>query len=230
MTKTGKIFSILKALLIAALIFSAGYIAFAVPEAAEALMPVVSTIKLEPCEYKPFVTANGTIVKRDGVFFAVVAVNEADISQVEFGRTAQLSGAAFPEGGYIGKVSGIADAAYTVPLSSLSASETVVDVTVIIEEGDTSKLRSGYSVTAKLKTGEERILNMLPYSAIRQDDRGEYVYVLNSSTAVRRDIVTGMEMSDKTEVVSGVEDSERIIASPESVSDGGRVRVKTENE
>lgn len=226
MTKTRKFFSILKTFLIAALIFSAGYIAFAVPEAAEALMPVVSTVKLEPCEYKPFVTAKGTIVRQDGAFFAVVAVNEADISQVEMGQTVQLSGAAFPEGGYMGKVSGIADTAYTVPVST--ASETVVEVTVLIEEGDTSQLRAGYSVTAKLKTGEERILNMLPYSAIRQDENGEYVYVLSSSIAVRRDIVTGMEMSDKTEIVSGIGDSERVIASPEAVSDGGRVRVKEE--
>lgn len=226
MTKTKKLFRVLKTLLIAALIFSAGYIAFAVPEAAESFMPVVSTVKLELCEYRPFVTAKGTIVKRDGVFFAVVAVNEADISKVETGQTVQLSGAAFPDGSYIGKVSGISDSAYTMPMSSLAASETVVDVTVLIEEGDTSRLRSGYSVTAQVKTGEERILNMLPYSVIRQDDEGEYVYVLNQSTAVRRDIVTGMEMSDKTEVVSGVEDSDRIIDSPEAVYDGGRVRVK----
>ena len=226
MTKKRKIFSILKTVLITALIFSAGYIALAVPEAADTLMPVVSTVKLEPCEYKPFVTAKGTIVKQDGVFFAVVAVNEADISQVEPGQAAQLSGAAFPNGGYSGTVSMISDNAYTVPLNSLSASETVVDVTVLIEEGDTSRLRSGYSVTAQLKTGEERILNMLPYSAIQQDDKGEYVYVLNSSTAVRRDIVTGMELADKTEVVSGVENSEKVIITPDNVYDGGKVRVK----
>ena len=138
----------------------------------------------------------------------------------------QLSGAAFPDGGYTGRVIGIGESAYTLPLSTLTASETVVDVTVFIEEGDTSKLRSGYSVTAKLKTEEERVVNMLPYSVIRQDEAGEYVFVVEESVAVRKDIVTGLEMSDKTEVVSGVEEGDRVIDKPEAVSDGGRVRVK----
>ncbi len=218
MAKSKKIFSILKTVLIAALIFSAGYIAFAVPEAAETFMPVVRTIGLEACEYKPYVTAKGSIVRRGEQFCAVVAVNEADIARVETGQSVILSGAAFPDGS-------ISDTAYTSALSSVSAPETVVDVVVLIEEGDTSKLRVGYSVTAQLKTGEERMLNMLPYSAICQDDKGEYVYILKDNTAVRRDIVTGMELSDKTEIVSGVNATDKVLSSPELVYDGGRVRV-----
>ncbi len=225
MTKGRKIFSILKTVLISALIFSAAYIAFAVPEAAETFMPVVGTIGLEACEYKPYVTAKGAIVKKGEQFCAVVAVNEADISLVETGQSVILSGAAFPDGSYSGTVNSISDTAYTSALSSVSAPETVVDVVVFIDEGDTSKLRTGYSVTAQLKTGEERTLNMLPYSAICQDDRGEYVYVLKNNTAVRRDIVTGMELSDKTEIISGVTAEDRVLSSPKLVYDGGRVRV-----
>lgn len=227
MAKSKKIFSILKTVLIAALIFSAGYIAFAVPEAAETFMPVVRTIGLEACEYKPYVTAKGGIVRRGEQFCAVVAVNEADIARVETGQSVILSGAAFPDGSYSGTVSSISDTAYTSALSSVSAPETVVDVVVLIEEGDTSKLRVGYSVTAQLKTGEERMLNMLPYSAICQDDKGEYVYILKDNTAVRRDIVTGVELSDKTEIVSGVTAADKVLSSPELVYDGGRVRVNS---
>ena len=225
MEKNKKAVGILKTVIIAVLMFSAGYIAFAVPEAAETFMPVVSAIRVEPCEYKPYVTAKGIIVKKGDAFFAVAAVNEADISQVETGQRAELSGAAFPDGNYFGSVSNIADTAYISSVSALSAAETVVDVTVLIEEGDTAKLRSGYSVTVLLKTGEERVLNMLPYSAICQDDKGEYVYVLRDNTAVRRDIVTGMELSDKTEIVSGVNETDLVLTDPDLVYDGGRVRV-----
>lgn len=227
MTKSKKIFSILKTVLISALIFSAGYIAFAVPEAAETFMPVVGTIGLEACEYKPYVTAKGAIVKKGEQFCAVVAVNEADISKVETGQSVILSGAAFPDGSYSGTVSSISDTAYTSALNSVYAPETVVDVVVLIEEGDTSKLRAGYSVTAQLRTGEEKMLNMLPYSVICQDDKGEYVYVLKDNTAVRRNIVTGMELSDKTEIISGVTVSDKVLSSPKLVYDGGRVRVSS---
>ncbi|MCM1054600.1 MAG: efflux RND transporter periplasmic adaptor subunit [Bacteroides sp.] len=225
MNRKKKVYSVLKTFIIMALMFSAGYIAFAVPEAAETFMPIVETIRVEPCEYKPYVSARGTIVKRGESFFAVAAVNEADISQVETGQSVILSGAAFPDGSYFGSVSNISDTAYISSLSALSAPETVVDVTVAIESGDTSELRSGYSVTVQLKTGEERILNMLPYSAVCQDDKGEFVYVLSGSTAVRQDIVTGMEMSDKTEIVSGISEEDLVLSEPELVYDGGRVRT-----
>lgn len=225
MKRNKKMLGILKTLIIAVLMFSAGYIAFAVPQAAETFMPIVGTVRMEACEYKPYVSAKGIIVKQDGAYLAVAAVNESDIALVEIGQEASLSGAAFPDDSYFGRVGSISDTAYTSPVSALTAAETVVDVTVVIDEGDVSKLRSGYSVTVQLKTGEERILNMLPYSAVCQDDKGEYVYVLRDNTAVRRDIVTGLELSDKTEIVSGISETDLVLTDPDLVYDGSRVRV-----
>lgn len=223
-TKITKWVSVLKTTLIALLLFSAGYIAFAVPQAAEKLMPAVKAVKAEQCEYKPSVTAKGKILKNEGGCFAVVAVNEADISKIREGQSVQLTGAAFPDGAYFGNVSSISDTAYTIA-SVGSAAETVVDVTVRIEGEDTSLLRSGYSVTAQLKTGDERVLTTLPYSAVCQDEKGEYVYILKNGTAARRDIITGMELSDRTEILSGVEEGDVVLEETDGVSDGGRVRV-----
>lgn len=223
-TRLAKGISILKVLLIAVLIFSAGYIAFAVPESVKSFLPAVKTVRAERCEYKPFITAKGRIVKGDEGCFAVVAVNEADISKVERGQSVQLSGAALPDGVYCGSVSGISDTAYTLTLGT-AAAETVVDVTVMIDMGDTSLLRSGYSVTAQLKTGDERILTTLPYTAVYQDDKGEFVYILKNGTAARRDIVTGMELSDRTEILSGIDEGDIVLEEAEGVSDGGRVRA-----
>ncbi len=215
---------LLKIIIIAALAFSAGYVAFVVPDAVESFMPAVDTIKAESLEYKPTVSAKGAIVSRGEQWMAVVAVNEGDISAVEIGQSVQLSGAALPDGIYRGSVISIADTAYTQ--QTAAAPEIVVDVTVEIEEGDFSMLRSGYSVTAQLKTGEERFVKMLPYSVIRQDEKGEYVYILQNGSSVRRDIVTGIELADKTEVVSGIFEGDMIICDPEAVSDGGKVRLK----
>ena len=51
------------------------------------------------------------------------------------------------------------------------------------------------------------------------------MYILKDNTAVRRDIVTGMGLSGKTENVLGGKATDKVLSSPELVYDGGRVRV-----
>ena len=218
---------ILKILLIAALLFSAGYIAFQVPAAAESLLPFSRTIRAERYTYSPTVTARGTIIKSGEEWLAVVAVNEGDIPLVEAGQFARLSGAALPDDEFSGSVSLVGDTAYTSALSAVSIPVTVVDVTISIDGGDPSLLRSGYSVTAQLTTGDQRTVNMLPYSVIAQDEQGEYVYVLEKGVAVRRQIVTGIELSDRTEIVEGVTETDVVLTNPESLFEGARVRTNT---
>lgn len=216
---------ILKILIIAALLFSAAYIAFQVPAAAESLLPFSRAIRAERYTYSPTVSARGTIIKSGEEWLAVVAVNEGDIPSVEAGQPVQLSGAALPDGEFFGKVSFVSDTAYTSALSSFSIPVTVVDVTISIEGGDPTLLRSGYSVTAQLTTGDQRTVNMLPYSVIAQDEEGEYVYVLEKGVAVRRRIVTGIELSDRTEIVTGVTETDVVLTNPESLFEGARVRT-----
>lgn len=218
-----KRFPLLRTLIIAALALSAGYIAFVVPREAESIIPTAEAVAAEYSDYSPTVSAKGALIKQGEQWLAVVAVSEADISEVEIGQRAELSGAALPDGVYSGKISAVADTAYT--LQSGSTPEIVVDVTVTVEEGDVSLLRSGYSVTAQLITGEEREVIMLPYSVICQDDEGEYVYVLDNGSAVRRNIVTGIELSDRTEIVSGLSGRDLVLSNPEEIEDGERVRI-----
>ena len=226
MKKTNKkVFPIIKTAVIAALAGAAGYIAFAVPDTVQSMVPTAETVSAETCEYCPTVTAKGTIIKQGERWLAVVAVNEADISLIEEGQTAFLNGAALAEGKYSGSVINIGDTAYTTPVSSSAIPETVVDVTISIEKGSFGELRSGYSVTAQLKTGEERMLTMLPYTAIGQDDKGEYVYILENGISVRKDIVTGIELSDKTEIVSGISAEDRVLTYPENVLENSYYRV-----
>lgn len=216
-------FPILRTLIIAALALSAGYIAFVVPRTAENAIPTVEAVAAEYSDYNPTVSAKGALIKQGDEWLAVVAVNEADVSEVEIGQRAELSGAAFPDGVYSGKIIAVADTAYT--MQSGGAPEIVVDVTVTVDKGDVSLLRSGYSVTAQLITGDGREVIMLPYSVICQDDAGEYVYVLNNGAAVRRNIVTGIELPDRTEIVSGLSGEDLVLSDPREIEDGERVRV-----
>ena len=226
-TKKRKNLSLLKIAIIAALGGAAGYMAFAVPEAVQSMVPVVETVSAEICQYRPTVTAKGTIVKKEEGWLAVVAVNEADISLIEKGQAVQLSGAALVEGEYSGRVTGMGENAYTLTTNTAALPETVVDVTVAIEKGDTGMLRAGYSVTAQLITGDERTLTMLPYTAIAQDETSEYVYVLEKGLSVRRNIETGIELSDKTEILSGITAEDRVLIYPEQVTENNYYRHKS---
>lgn len=189
------------------------------PTAVESFMPRVETVRLLAQSCIPSVQASGTIQKHNEEWLAVVAVNEYDINQVQTGQEVELRGAAFPSGKYIGRVREISDTARQVPV--MTSTETVIDVTVSISNGD--DLRSGYTTEARIKTGEERTAYLLPYSAICQDEKGEYVYVLEHGKACRRDIVTGEELPDGAEIISGVAKDDSVIAEPENVHNGAYV-------
>ncbi|MCM1299911.1 MAG: efflux RND transporter periplasmic adaptor subunit [[Eubacterium] siraeum] len=215
---------ILKTLLILALMLTALYTAFVLPRDAESSIPAAAVFSPESQSYSPLVTAKGSITKKGGDWLAVVAVSEADISSVEIGQRVSVSGAALSEGEYTGEVTEIADNAY-VSSAYGSTAQTVVDVTVKISGGDLSKLKTGYTATVKVQTGDDQTLDFLPYTAIQQDERGEYVYVLKNNTAVRRDIVTGIELTDKTQIISGIEKGDLVLDNPSEIKEGERVRV-----
>jgi HlyD family secretion protein len=105
--------------------------------------------------------------------------------------------------------------------------ETVVEVTLKIDNPD-GELRPGYTARADIKTDETKSIHIVPYSAILQDDVGEYVYVLFGNTALRRDILTGVELADGAQVLAGLREDDEIIATPESITEDMLVAVNNE--
>lgn len=150
------------------------------------------------------------------------AVSENDISDVFVGQTAIVSGAGFNGTVYRGEVSEIYPTARKRYTGTVL--ETVVDVIISLDNSD-GELRSGYTATASIQLDEPHNICILPYSAICQDDNGEYVYVCVNGEAVRRDIKTGAELPDGAEVVSGISPADRVILSPEGISSNSLVKV-----
>lgn len=215
---------VLKILIIAVFAFTAFYMAFVLPSSVESSVPVVKTLSPENQSYSPLVTAKGSIAKVGDEWIAVVAVSESDISAVEIGQPVTVSGAALKEGEYSGEVEAIADNAYVSTIHG-STPQTVVDITVKINRGDLSKLKTGYTATVKVQTGDNQNLCFLPYTAIEQDEKGEYVYVLKDGIAVRRDIVTGIELTDKTQVISGIDYTDKVLDNPTLIKEGEKVKI-----
>jgi multidrug efflux pump subunit AcrA (membrane-fusion protein) len=227
---------------IIAVILIAGWIAvFRIPDAVESFLPVVETITMTPTEYSETVSGAGIIVRGDAVggystdWFVTIAVGESDIRRVKLGQSASLSGAAFDDGIYTATVFDIAEVAGEHQGHLIR--ETVVEVTLKIDNPHTvainghsgtsgesgGVLRPGYSARADIKTDEPRTIHIIPYSTVMQDDIGEYVFVLSGNSAVRRDILTGIELASGVQVLLGLREYDRIIANPSQVGDNGLV-------
>lgn len=150
------------------------------------------------------------------------AISELDIAEIAVGQSVRFYLAAYPDEVFFGKVSAISQAARSQYNGAVL--ETVVDVTVTPDAPD-ERLKSGLSAEVEIQLSEPRSICVLPYSAIAQDDTGEYVYVYENGRAVRRDVFTGAEFADGTEIKKGVSANDVIFENPQEIADRNYIRV-----
>ena len=170
------------------------------------------------------VEAGGSIAAIAGTDTLVLnsAVSELNISRISPGQQVEFTLSAYPDKVFTGTVAKIATAARSQ--YSGAVLETVVDVMIAPDSSD-SRLRPGLTADVSFRLSDPRRICVLPYEAIGQDDAGDYIYVFEDNSAVRRRIFTGAEFSDGTEIVKGASAGERVLLDPESVSAGHWVRV-----
>jgi hypothetical protein len=183
-----------------------------------------------PAEYHQIVSGSGVVSRCElnpDNWLATVSVGERDIRRVSIGQSATLSGAAFEDGIYTATVYDIGMLAIT--RRGDFGSETVIEVVLTISNPDDERgvLRVGNSIRADIQTGDTEHIFIVPYSAIMQDDIGEYVYVLSGHSVARRDILTGAELSAGAQVLAGLSACDQIIATPESVNAGQLAALET---
>lgn len=150
------------------------------------------------------------------------AISELDIAKVAVGQNVRFNLAAYPDEVFFGTVSAISQAARSQYNGAVL--ETVVDVTITPDDPD-ERLKSGLSAEVEIQLSEPRSICVLPYSAIAQDDTGEYVYVYENGRAVRRDVFTGAEFADGTEVKTGVSANDIVFQDPQEIADRSYIRV-----
>ncbi len=150
------------------------------------------------------------------------AISELDIAKVAVGQDACFYLAAYPDDVFFGKVTAIAQSARSQYNGAVL--ETVVDVTITPDDPD-ERLKSGLSAEVEIRLSAPRKICVLPYSAIGQDDAGEYVYVYENGKAIRRDIFTGAEFADGTEIKKGVSASDIVFRDPQEIANRNFIRV-----
>ena len=164
------------------------------------------------------------VIARDESIAVTAAVSELDISKLSIGQPAYFELSAYPDEKIFGTVSEISETARDQ--YSGTVLETVVDIVITPEITSDSRLRSGLSADVVIELSEPKTIVVCPYSAIEQDDMGEYVYVYENGEAVRRDIVTGKEFSDGTEVCEGLSADDIVFSDPKEIAERKYVRIK----
>lgn len=185
----------------------------------------VSVISADVVKHTDSVCASGEIVAdAAGDMTVSVLISENDISKVKVGQEAVITGNAFPDREYTGKVKSIAPTA--VKYTSGTVSATAVQTIINLEDCD-KDIRAGYTAKAEIFTSEPSSIAVLPYEAIKADSEGnEYVFVYENGTAVRRDVVTGLETGDGVEIVSGLSSEDRVILAMGEPENGEFVVIK----
>ena len=165
------------------------------------------------------VTAGETILTLadEKEIYANLQVNEAGISNVEIGQEVVLTGVGFSGMSVQGKVANIAEEA--VQKTSVSGKETVVEVTVSIDD-PSEKIKPGYTVKASITTQHAENTLLIPYSAILADEDGqEYIYMVQEGRAVKQPITTKTEYTNGVSTQESLTKGQGIILNPEQVTE-----------
>lgn len=161
-------------------------------------------------------------VARSDELCVMAAISELDIAKIELGQKARIALAAYPDEIFSGTVTNIAQTARDQYNGAVL--ETVVDITVTPDTPD-SRIKSGLSADVEIALCEPHEILVVPYAAIGQDDSGEYVFVYENGRSVRRNIITGAEFADGSEIISGVAKDDIIFISPETLAEKSYIRV-----
>lgn len=154
-----------------------------------------------------------------------LSVNESQISDIQVGQKAEITGVGFHTC-YTGTVTSISSEAKQVV--STTGQETIVEVVVSVDQAG-EDIKPGYTAKAKIVTAENDNVLIAPYETVRaEEDGSEYVFKLKGRRAVKTPVQTSGEFEDGFGVASGIGEGDRIIVNPDAISDGEHVVVQEE--
>lgn len=159
---------------------------------------------------KKEILANENIIKLSAGsgYIANIAIKENDISNIKLGQNVEISGVAFNDKKYTGKISSISDIATKETIGNTS--ETIVNAVVDIDNADTD-LKTGYNINAKITIGTIKNAIKLPYEVIHEDDGDFFVYKLISDNFAKKSKIDVLFEEDNYVIINGNIDENTIL-------------------
>ncbi|MDY6795643.1 MAG: efflux RND transporter periplasmic adaptor subunit [Actinomycetota bacterium] len=132
-------------------------------------------------------------------------VEEADIPAVEAGQSADIYLDAYPDLTFTGEVVQV-----SVKSETGSSGNTIFPVTIQMDRTEVP-LRLGYNATVDIEVLSKTDAISVPINALMVEDGKNYIYVVKEQKAYRRDVATGDRSGEWVEIVSGLEEGDRIV-------------------
>ncbi|HBH84485.1 MAG TPA: efflux RND transporter periplasmic adaptor subunit [Bacteroidales bacterium] len=165
---------------------------------------------------------------------ARVEVNENDIVRVKLGDTAIIEVDAYLDKKFTGVVTEIANSAKTTGISADQVTNFDVKILVLpesyqnlIKDGKVNPFRPGMSATVDIQTESKDDVIAIPIQSVTtrtdttktsvrksSDEIRTLVFITDGKYALARDVKTGIQDNSYIEIISGVEENDRVVSAP----------------
>ncbi len=160
------------------------------------------------------------IINHTDDIVAKFTLSQLDYGKIAIGDKVEINPVAFSNITYTGVITD--NNAVIKKQSSLTGNKTIIDVFANIENAD-KNVAAGLQINGVVYCGQEQTINALDYKYIYQDNKKQFVYVLENGHAVRKDIETGTETNEYTQVLTQFSDNTIFLCG--DITDGDRVII-----
>lgn len=144
-------------------------------------------------------------------------VSEQDLSTVTVGQEVIVKSKIYPKAEFIGKINVIAQKA---------GMGNSFNVEVGLKNSIKNPLNGGMYVTAELTEKSDSSKIYVPRRAINGSLKDATIYVINKDKALLKNVVVGISIGDKVEIISGLQDGEEVVvAGNYNIYDGAIIKV-----
>ncbi len=150
-------------------------------------------------------------------------IAEGDIAQVKADQAVSFNTLAEPNRRYQGKIKSIDPALTTLTDNNYteeSGNSTAVYyyANVIVDNPEMS-LRIGMTTQGKVVISEKKNVLLVPTTAIKKQGKEKIIQVLENGKSVERTVQTGLADSQYTEIISGLNEGEKVITAQRSANE-----------
>jgi membrane fusion protein (multidrug efflux system) len=157
-----------------------------------------------------------------GELVALISIPERDLAQIDEGMTAELTIPAAGDDEFTGTIDRIAP--------TIDETTGTISVRIDVEGEQEASLRPGMFTTVRIATETRRDVLTVPARAIIEEGDQRSVFVVRDSdgalTVERVFIELGLREQDRQQVLSGLEEDDRVVTVGQSrLRDGARIRL-----
>ena len=157
------------------------------------------------------------VIEDRSSIYALLYIEERYANELQIGAEVELTGEALGENILTAEITGIIPEVQKRISGSSVQNVVCFEAKLLCETGD---LMSGSSVEGIVFIGEEFECISLPYECIRQDDEGEYVWVIKEGRAEKRRVSSVRELQHTAQLEGEIAEGERVIFAPDNIEEG----------